>query len=99
MAVSSGYMDDPWKYLGFPAAAVGGYVFAQTQAVIFLQNSLSVSQYLAELTVVAVAGFIAGFLVDEVIPAYLSQVRNRGSKTDMDEDFGGGEMDEDFDFE
>mgnify|MGYP006292427453 CR=1 FL=1 len=89
-------MQDPWKYLGFPAAAIGGYVFAQTQAVIFLQNSLSIGEYMAELAVVAVAGFIAGFLVDEVIPAYLSHVRRRGSQTEMNNDFGGGEMDEDF---
>lgn len=89
-------MDDPWKFLGFPAAAVGGYIFAQTQAVIFLKQSIGVSQYLAELTVVAGAGLLAGFLVDEVIPVYLEKVREgrKGGSGDL-----GGDMDEDLDFE
>jgi len=89
-------MQDPWKFLGFPAAAVGGYLIASTQVAVFLKNSVGLSQFFSELAVVAIAGFIAGFLVDEVIPAYLEQVRGGGTGSG---DLGGGGMDDDFDFD
>lgn len=96
-------MDDPWKFLGFPAAAVGGYVVSSTQVAVFLRESVGLSQYFAEIAVVAVAGLVAGFLVDEVIPTYLKQVRGGGGGAaggDMGGgDIGGGDMDDDFDFD
>lgn len=93
-------MQDPWKFLGFPAAAVGGYVVSSTQVAVFLRESVGLSQYFAEIAVVAVAGLIAGFLVDEVIPTYLHQVRGSGAGGDMGGgDIGGGDMDDDFDFD
>jgi hypothetical protein len=92
-------MQDPWKYLGFPAAAVGGYVVSSTQVAVFLRDSMGLTQYAAELAVVALTGLVAGFLVDEVIPAYIQQVRGSGSGAGMDEDIGGGDMNDDFDFE
>lgn len=90
-------MQDPWKFLGFPAAAVGGYLIASTQVAVFLKESVGLSQYLSELAVVAVAGLIAGFLVDEVIPAYIHQVRSGGGG-DIGGDMG-GDMNDDFDFD
>lgn len=92
-------MRDPWKYLGFPAAAVGGYVISSTQVAVFLKQSVGLSQYFAEILVVALTGLIAGFLVDELIPAYISQVRGGSQGGDIGGDMGGGEMDDDFDFE
>lgn len=88
-------MDDPWKFLGFPAAAVGGYLIASTQVAVLLKESVGLSQYLSELAVVAVAGFIAGFLVDEVIPTYLSHVRDQrsGAGGDIGGDIGGDDLD------
>ncbi|PSH01487.1 MAG: hypothetical protein BRC26_03425, partial [Nanohaloarchaea archaeon QH_8_44_6] len=68
-------MQDPWKFLGFPAAAVGGYLIASTQVAVFLKDSVGLSQFFSELAVVAIAGFIAGFLVDEVIPTYIEHIR------------------------
>lgn len=92
-------MQDPWKFLGFPAAAVGGYLVASTQVAVFLQDSVGLSQFFSEIVVVAIVGLVAGFLVDEVIPAYLQQVRQRrGAGGDVGGDLG-GDMDEDFDFE
>lgn len=90
-------MKDPWKYLGFPAAAVGGYVISSTQVAVFLKQSVGLSQYFAELAVVAITGFVAGFLVDEVIPAYIHQVRSGGGGAGGD--IGGGDMDDDFDLD
>jgi hypothetical protein len=89
-------MQDPWKFLGFPSAAVGGYLIASTQVAVFLQDSMGLSQFFSELAVVAVAGFVAGFLVDEVIPAYIQHVRGGGSGPGGDI---GGDMDSDFDFD
>lgn len=93
-------MQDPWKYLAFPAAAVAGYILAMTQLAVFVGNTVGLDQYVSEILVVAVSGFLAGFLIDEVIPAYLQNVRS-GSKNGMDEglkgDMGGGN--DDFDFE
>lgn len=89
-------MQDPWKFLGFPAAAVGGYLIASTQVAVFLRESVGLSRFVSELAVVAVAGFVAGFLVDEVIPAYIKHVRNGNPGTGGDI---GGDMDEDFDFD
>lgn len=94
-------MQDPWKFLGFPAAAVGGYLVASTQVAVFLKESMSLSAFASEIIVVAVAGFVAGFLVDEVIPAYLEKVRNgggAGAGMGGGGDIGGG-MDDDFDFD
>lgn len=87
-------MKDPWKYLAFPAAAVGGYLIASTQVAVFLQSAANISQYLAEIAVVAVSGLIAGFLVDEVIPTYIRHVKSGSAAGDL-----GGEPDEEFDFE
>jgi hypothetical protein len=87
-------MNDPWKFLGFPAAAVGGYLVASTQLAIFFQETTGFSQYLSELAVVALAGFIAGFLVDEVIPTYIEHVRGSNPGGDI-----GGDMDDDFNFD
>lgn len=88
-------MQDPWKFLGFPAAAVGGYLIASTQVAVFLKEATSLSQFFSELAIVALAGFIAGFLVDEVIPAYIEHVRGgSGPGAEI-----GGDVDDDFDFD
>lgn len=92
-------MQDPWKYLGFPAAAVGGYIVSSTQVAVFLKDAVGLSQYFAELMVVALAGLVAGFLVDEVIPAYIQQVRNGGGAGGMGGGDIGGDMDDDFSFD
>ncbi|MFB6145978.1 MAG: hypothetical protein ABEJ99_05775 [Candidatus Nanohaloarchaea archaeon] len=92
-------MRDPWKYLAFPAAAVGGFVLSSTSMAVFIKESAGLSQYFSQMVVVAISGLIFGFLVDEVIPAYVEKVRNGGSGMgdDMDMgDMGGG--DDDFDF-
>lgn len=91
-------MKDPWKYLAFPAAAVAGYVLAMTQLAVFVQESIGLSQYISEMAVVAVSGLIAGFIVDEMVPAYLEKIRSGAGDMDGDigGDMGGGD---DFDFE
>ncbi len=90
-------MNDPWKYLAFPLASVSGYIVAQTALAGFIGTAVGLSQVLSEVVVVAVAGLIAGFLVDEVIPAYIEKVQNRrGGGGDLGGGFGEGGGDLDF---
>ncbi|PSH01694.1 MAG: hypothetical protein BRC27_01295 [Nanohaloarchaea archaeon SW_10_44_10] len=87
-------MQDPWKFLGFPAAAVGGYLIASTQMAVFLKETTNLSQFFSELAIVALTGFLAGFLVDEIIPTYIEHVRDQGSGAEL-----GGDTDDDFNFD
>ncbi len=89
-------MNDPWKYLAFPLASVAGYIVAQSALAGLVGTAIGLSQILSEVVVVAVSGLIAGFLVDEVIPAYIEKVQNRrGGGADMGGGFGedGGDLD------
>lgn len=83
-------MRDPWQYVAFPSAAVAGYLVSKTALSVVVQNSVGLSSLLSEIAVVASSGLLAGFLVDEVIPAYLEKVGNGGgSQSDIGEDVGG----------
>ncbi|MFB6292112.1 MAG: hypothetical protein ABEI58_01825, partial [Candidatus Nanohaloarchaea archaeon] len=82
-------MRDPWKYVAFPAAAVIGYLISLglTGQV---QSFLGLSKFLSRIVVIALSGLFAGFMVDEVIPAYLEKVRAR--RGGGGGDFGGGDF-------
>jgi hypothetical protein len=68
-------VNDPWKYVAFPVASVVSYLISE--AVTAQQSTLaSLTQFQTEIAVIAVSGFLAGFMVDEVIPAYVEKVRN-----------------------
>lgn len=98
-------MNDPWKYVAFPLAAIFGYLASMglTETV---ASAASLSEPIARFAVIGGTGLVAGFMLDEVIPAYLEKVREEGFGSssgggdfgggDMgggDEDFGGGDMD------
>lgn len=88
-------MRDPWKYVAFPLAAISGY-FVSIAATEQVQAYLGLSDFLTRIIVLAAVGLIAGFMVDEVIPAYIENVK--GSKGGVGgDDFGGGGDDFDFD--
>ncbi|MFB6241961.1 MAG: hypothetical protein ABEJ36_04115 [Candidatus Nanosalina sp.] len=79
-------MQDPWKLIAFPLAAIFGYL-ASLGLTGVIANSIGLSQTLAKFAVIGVTGLVAGFLLDEVIPAYVKYVReNRGAGGG---DFGG----------
>lgn len=92
-------MDDPWKYVAFPAAAVIGYLASLTLTQQVSQIS-GFAEFTSRMIVIGGTGFIAGFMVDEVIPAYVKDMRSGGQAGaaggggDMDFDSGG-----DLDFE
>lgn len=91
-------MNDPWKYLAFPVAAIAGYLLSQTAISVAVGDAAGLDENLAEVLVVGLTGLAAGFLVDDMIPAYIEHVRG-GSSGDIggDMDMGGGGDDFDFD--
>jgi hypothetical protein len=93
-------MKDPWKILAFPLAAITGYLASNLTTL--LTSNFSVSETLARFALVGGTGLIAGFLIDEVIPAYVEKVRggSAGAADIGDGDFGGGGGDDmgDMDF-
>lgn len=97
-------MNDPWRFIAFPAAAVIGYALSLGVSSHFSAIT-GLGDFASKIAVIAIAGFFAGFMVDEVLPAYLEHVReNRdgfggSSGGDFGGDSGGGFDDEDLDFE
>jgi uncharacterized membrane protein YgcG len=98
-------MNDPWKYLAFPMAAVIGYL-ASIGLTSVVASNVGLSETAARFAVIAGTGLFAGFMVDEVIPAYIEKVREGGfgsggggggdfggGSGGGDDDFGGGDMD------
>lgn len=87
-------MRDPWKYVAFPAAAVGGYLLSGTAITAMVGGFTGFEGLVNELLVVAGAGLVAGFMVDEVIPVYIEKVTSGGGAGgDI-----GGDIDSDMDF-
>ena len=83
-------MKDPWKYVAFPLAAIIGYLASQGLTGI-IASSANLSEPIARFAVIGGTGLFAGFMVDEVIPAYIEKVRNGGFSGGGD-DFGGGDL-------
>ncbi|WP_414836670.1 hypothetical protein [Candidatus Nanohalococcus occultus] len=80
-------MNDPWKYIAFPAAAVIGYLasLVLTQQVAEIAG---LTEFASRITVIGGAGLVSGFMVDELIPAYIEKLHgSSGSGA------GGGDMD------
>ena len=84
-------MRDPWKYLAFPLAAVIGYL-ASIGLTSVVASSVGLTETVARFTVIAGTGLFAGFMIDEVIPAYIEKVREGGFGSDGGGggDFGSG---------
>jgi hypothetical protein len=80
-------MQDPWKYIAFPLAAIIGYL-ASLGLTGIIVNSVGLSQTIAKFAVIGGTGLLAGFVIDEMIPAYIHKVREGGSG----DDFGGGDI-------
>lgn len=90
-------MNDPWKYLAFPLAAVFGYL-ASIGLTSVVASQVGLTETAARFAVIAGTGLFAGFMFDEVIPAYIEKVREGGFGSGGGDDFGGdmGGGDDDF---
>ncbi|MFB6204841.1 MAG: hypothetical protein ABEJ75_04295 [Candidatus Nanohaloarchaea archaeon] len=97
-------MQDPWKYVAFPVSAILGFFAAQNGAAGF-SGMVGLNQFTSKIVLLAATGLIAGFLVDEMLPAYVEKVREGGGEGaggmggDGDMDFDSDSGGDDFDFE
>ena len=90
-------MNDPWKFIAFALASVSGYMSSSIVTSISTQ-SYGLPKLPGNVLIVAVIGLFTGFLVDELIPAYLEDIRgSSGGGGGGDFDAGGGGDDFDFD--
>jgi len=81
-------MRDPWKYVAFPLAGITGYLVSLGVRTVSLGSQLGIPDIIANIIVIGLAGLFSGFLIDDLIPAYLEKVRGNGSGSG---DLGGGE--------
>ena len=87
-------MRDPWRFVAFALAAVSGFMSSSVVTSIATQN-YGLPELPGDIIMVGIIGLFTGFLIDELIPAYLDKIRG-GSSGAGDFDSGGGE---DFDFD
>ncbi|MFB6244720.1 MAG: hypothetical protein ABEJ03_00030 [Candidatus Nanohaloarchaea archaeon] len=85
-------MQDPWKYVAFPLAAVAGYLASLTLTSQIAEVT-ALKEFYARLAVIAGTGLFAGFLVDELIPAYIEEKRGGGGSGGIGGGGGGDDMD------
>ena len=97
------FMQDPWKYIAFPLAGIVGYLVSLGVKTVSIGSQLGIPDIAANVIIIGLAGLFAGFLIDDLIPAYLEKVRSGGSGNVGDSDIGGGEdfggSDGDFNFD
>lgn len=93
-------MNDPWKYIAFPLAGITGYLVSLGVRTISLGSQLGIPDIAANVLIIGLAGLFAGFLIDDLLPAYLEKVRGGSSSGDIGGgDDLGGDSGGDFDFE
>lgn len=90
-------MQDPWKFIAFPASAVAG-LGASTLTGNSFAEMLGLQPFAGEYAVAAATGLLVGFIVDEMLPTYLQHIRGGGSG-DIGGDMGGDMGGDDFDFD
>jgi len=93
-------MKDLWTFASYPTAAVAGY-FAAIPLRDFISAQLGLTEWASTVVVLVAVGLVVGFLVDEVIPTYIHDVRDGRAGDGGGGDIGGGgDLDGgDFDFE
>ena len=95
VGIKSVIMRDPWKFIAFALAAVSGYMSSSIVTSIATQ-SYGLPKLPGNILIIAGIGLFTGFLIDELIPAYLDKVRGGGGSAPASDIGGGGD---DFDFD
>ncbi len=91
-------MKNLWTIASYPAAAIGGYFIALLTEDI-AENALGLEPWMNTVVVLAISGLMVGFLVDEVIPAYIHEIRDERKSGGLQNDFGDDDLGgDDFDF-
>ncbi|MFB6143670.1 MAG: hypothetical protein ABEJ98_00015 [Candidatus Nanohaloarchaea archaeon] len=92
-------MEDPWKYLAFPVAAVAGYSVSMI-ATEGISSMVGLPDFATNIALIAFSGLLAGFVVDGLIPAYLQKIRGDSDGfSGSTGDSGFDDMDGDVDFD
>ena len=95
-------MKNLWTIASYPTAALAGYFIALGSRE-GIEQVTGLPELESTILILVVSGLVVGFLVDEIIPTYIHDVREgrAGAGGDGGEDFGGGgDFDGgDFDFE
>ncbi len=89
-------MKDPWEFVAYPVASVTAVGAADMLGGSFSSLLPLPGEYAAA----AVVGLIVGFVIDDMLPAYIKHARSGGSGGGGD--IGGGDMGgggDDFDFD
>lgn len=89
-------MRDPWRFVAFGLASVSGYLSSSIVSSISTQ-SYGLPEIPGNILLIAGVGLFTGFLVDELIPAYIERVRERRGGAGGGFDAGGGGDDFDLD--
>ncbi len=92
-----GWTDDPWKYPAFTVAGIAAFVTADITGPIISTN-VGLEDWIGEYIAAGLAGILFGFVIDDMVPAYIAQ--KKGGSSDFGgggDDFGGGG--DEFDFE
>lgn len=89
-------MRDPWRFVAFTLAAMSGFIASDIVTRISTGN-YGVPDLPGNLLLVGLLGLFTGFLVDELLPAYIDKVRGSSGAAGGDFDSGGGGDDFDFD--
>lgn len=89
-------MEDPWKYIGFTVAGIAAFVTADLTGP-FIAEFAGLEDWAGEYVAAGSTGLVLGFLIDDMLPVYIDNVRGgSGGNGDLG---GGGDMDDgDFDF-
>jgi len=93
-------MKNLWTVASYPTAALAGYFIALGSREI-IEQVTGLPELESTVLILIISGLVVGFLVDEVIPTYIRDVRE-GNTGGGGLDGGGGDFDSgggDFDFE
>ncbi len=91
-------MEDPWKHPAFAVAGIAAFVTADVTGPA-LAGTVNLSPSIGEYIAAGLAGIIFGFIIDDMVPAYLAQRKGASGGAN---DFGGSDIGgatDDFDLE
>lgn len=84
-------MEDPWKHPAFAIAGIAAFITADSTGPI-VAETFGLDHLIGAYIAAGLTGIILGFIIDEMLPAYIAHKRS-GSSSDLGG--SGGDMDMD----
>ena len=91
-------MEDPWKYPAFVGAGIAAFVTAE-QTGPQIAELMSLEIWLGEYIAAGFTGVVLGFLIDEMLPVYIDDIRSGSSGGSSMSGGGGDDFDMDGDID